>query len=304
MRHDLDAGNQGGLEQLDPRRHRNVSQHPVDPVPHLEIILERLNVDIRRPLLQGFTNDLVDELDHRGLGVIRVQDRRLLLQIAGRWQIPAALQNLVEGFRPHAVTAAQTVQHRPPGSQHPAGLPLPKSRQGLAAQMIKRIETQDGQGLALPRRDRQEPMPERDPGRELFPKRRRNGGNVPRPHRQPQGLPEFLGKHLFVDLTGVQQRIDHGALIRRRRHHRLFTGGQILGAGLLRQLHQGLPQVHRGSTRVSRSGFSPASSFVTKRPSSRTSLPSKKIRPPPCARSCRQTRSQWTCERFPLSASS
>ena len=45
LRHDLDAGDDGGLET--PGRCLDVVQHAVDPVPDLQLVLERLDVNVR-----------------------------------------------------------------------------------------------------------------------------------------------------------------------------------------------------------------------------------------------------------------
>ena len=83
MRHDFDSGDQGSLKQFDPRRNRNIPQNPVDPVSHLKIVLQRLNVNIGRPLLQGFPDNLIHKLNDRSLRIVLVQNGRLLFQIVG-----------------------------------------------------------------------------------------------------------------------------------------------------------------------------------------------------------------------------
>ena len=49
VRHDLDAAGDGGGQV--PRRRDQLVEHPVDPVPHLVLFLERLEVDVRRLVL-------------------------------------------------------------------------------------------------------------------------------------------------------------------------------------------------------------------------------------------------------------
>ena len=83
MRHDFNSGDQGSLKQFDPRRDRNIPQNSVDPVSHLKIVLQRLNVNIGRPLLQSFSDNLIHKLDDRGLRIVLIQNGRLLFQIVG-----------------------------------------------------------------------------------------------------------------------------------------------------------------------------------------------------------------------------
>ena len=63
----LDARHDGRLEALDLRRHRHVLQHAVNAVADAELVLERLEVDVRGPQLDRVPQDLVDEADDRGV---------------------------------------------------------------------------------------------------------------------------------------------------------------------------------------------------------------------------------------------
>ena len=62
-RHHLDARHQQGC---DPRVQRErLAQHPVNPHPHRQRRLERLQMDVRSPRPHGLGNDTVDQPDHR-----------------------------------------------------------------------------------------------------------------------------------------------------------------------------------------------------------------------------------------------
>ncbi len=83
------------------RRHGDLVQDAVDAVADAQIVLERLDVDVRRPLVDRFANDLVDEFDDARLGVIGSDVLRLLALFAivgaGR------SEDLLEGLRADAV---------------------------------------------------------------------------------------------------------------------------------------------------------------------------------------------------------
>ena len=82
-------------------------QHAVDAVADAQVVLERLDVNIGRALLERGAHDLVDEADHGRLGVFLVEDVDFLLQVERRVVDVAALQDRVEGFRADAVAGAQ-----------------------------------------------------------------------------------------------------------------------------------------------------------------------------------------------------
>ncbi len=65
--HDLDTRDDGGLEPDQAGRHRRLVQNTVDPVANTELRLHRFHMNIRRALLHRFPDDLVHELDNRGL---------------------------------------------------------------------------------------------------------------------------------------------------------------------------------------------------------------------------------------------
>ena len=59
----LDARDNRGLETLDLRGHRHFLQQTVDAVADAQLVLERLDVNVRRAQRKRVAEDLVDEAD-------------------------------------------------------------------------------------------------------------------------------------------------------------------------------------------------------------------------------------------------
>src|SRR5439155_12590073 len=66
--HDLDTRHHRGQEA--PRRRVALDQDTVDAVAHPDAVGERLDVDVAGPQADGLGDDQVDQLDHRGVGVL------------------------------------------------------------------------------------------------------------------------------------------------------------------------------------------------------------------------------------------
>src|SRR5205814_477244 len=62
-RHDLDAGDEGGLVTFELRRHGRLVQDAVDAITDAQLVLGGLEMDVRGSVLVGLPDDLVDELD-------------------------------------------------------------------------------------------------------------------------------------------------------------------------------------------------------------------------------------------------
>ncbi len=81
--------------------HGDFVEDAVDAVADAEIVFERLDVDVRRALGDGFADDLVDELDHAGLGiVVRDVERGVLLDAL---EGAVVLEDFLEDIRADAV---------------------------------------------------------------------------------------------------------------------------------------------------------------------------------------------------------
>ena len=114
-RHDLQACDHRALQGFDVLRHCDIQQHTVHPVANAQIFRQRLDMDIRGPLVEGLPDNLVHELDHAGLLVLVLVDYAglvLLLKIV-IVEIPA-LQNLLERVGSNPVETAQTVMNPAP----------------------------------------------------------------------------------------------------------------------------------------------------------------------------------------------
>ncbi len=123
----LDPGNNRRLEPLDLRRHRHVLQHAVNPVANAELLLERLQMDVRSPQLDRIPQHLVDEAD----------DGRLL---RGGVQVGVLLVALIHHHEGRfLVQRAQRIRAHPQPLFH---FPLDGFTGGQ-----HRLERQPGQGL-------------------------------------------------------------------------------------------------------------------------------------------------------------
>ena len=69
VRHHFQAREDRRLKKPKLRRHGNFVEDAVDAVADAQIVFERLDVDVGGALVDGFADDLVHELDDRGLGV-------------------------------------------------------------------------------------------------------------------------------------------------------------------------------------------------------------------------------------------
>ena len=98
-RHDLDARDERGLVALQLRRHRRLVQDAVDAVADAQLVLRRLEMNVRRAVLEGLPDDLVDELDDAGF-LVALGD---FLVLADQQFERLVLGHLVERFGADAV---------------------------------------------------------------------------------------------------------------------------------------------------------------------------------------------------------
>lgn len=101
--HDLDTGNDGGLEFVQLRGNVDLVQHSVDAVPDAQLVFHWLDVNIRRALTVCLGDDLVHELDDGSVGIFRIH---VELGDGGHvivHGIAAVANHLVDGVRADAV---------------------------------------------------------------------------------------------------------------------------------------------------------------------------------------------------------
>jgi len=97
----FDAGHDGRLKPLDLRRDRHVLQHAVNAVTNAQLVLERLEVDIRGAQLDGVAQHLVDEADDGGVFGRAVEVGFLLGMLVHHLERGLLVQG-VKGVRAHA----------------------------------------------------------------------------------------------------------------------------------------------------------------------------------------------------------
>ena len=61
------------MQHAQLRRHGDLMQNSINPITNAQVILERLNMDVRRPFENCLANDLVNEFDYGRFGVVGVQ---------------------------------------------------------------------------------------------------------------------------------------------------------------------------------------------------------------------------------------
>jgi hypothetical protein len=111
--HDLDAGNDGGLEPLQLRRHRGLVQHAVHPVADAQVHFLRLQMNVGRAVLVGFPDDLVHELDHGGF-LVQLAEVLLAQVLLGGDLDAAVLHHAVQGFAPTPYSFLAAFSMSPP----------------------------------------------------------------------------------------------------------------------------------------------------------------------------------------------
>ena len=77
-------------------------QNSVDAITNADIVLERFDVNIGRTLGDRFPDNLINEFNDGGFGIVRV-DVRCGLAFMQDFETPIGLENFIEGFRAHAV---------------------------------------------------------------------------------------------------------------------------------------------------------------------------------------------------------
>ena len=152
-RHDLDARDQRDREVR--RRRLELEQHAVDAVADLEVVLERLEVDVRRLVADRLVEDVVQQLDDRR----RRGHRRLVLEVelaalagdsSGDELLAAASFVLrtgillgrtcrSQGFQRSAVSSATTPFDLEPGRREPMSCSTETAFNGSASATVSAV---------------------------------------------------------------------------------------------------------------------------------------------------------------------
>ena len=77
-------------------------QNSIDAITNTQIVLKRLNVNVRRAFENCFANDLVNEFDHGSLGIVGVQFNRNF-SFLKHFKRAVAFQDFVKCFCTDAV---------------------------------------------------------------------------------------------------------------------------------------------------------------------------------------------------------
>ena len=164
IRHHLHARGDG--ESQMPRWGNHLVQDPVTPNPNLELVLERLKMQVARVILDGQQEDHVEKLaDRRAIGqrfhAGQVQRALPTLQRLGRFgQLHVGLHvgdEALDAFRPRRVVPLQRVDDVGFGRHHGPDIVAQKAPQFVDDRQLLRIAHGDRQRVVL-EADRNNPV--------------------------------------------------------------------------------------------------------------------------------------------------
>ena len=115
-------------------------KHAINAVANPQVLAERLEVDVRRPLLETLSQDRVHKLHDRGLAVLLINDIDLFL-CAADFIFPA-LDEFLERIGTDAIRCFQRFNEPSAGGQHKPHGSRPVLDHGLPAAVVKRIKSQ------------------------------------------------------------------------------------------------------------------------------------------------------------------
>ncbi len=149
--HDFQTGDDGALECFDIFRHRHLDEAAIDAVADAEIGAERLDVDVRGALVEGFADDLVDELDDGGfLIVVIIDDVGFVFAVFEVIVIEiAAFEDLLESIGTHSVETAEGFVEALAGGHAPIDGQGEFLGGGLAGDEVKGIESAEFQAFMI-----------------------------------------------------------------------------------------------------------------------------------------------------------
>ena len=179
-------------------------QDAVNAVTDAQVILQRLDVNIRGAFLQRRTHDLVDEADHGGLRIFLVEDVDLLLQIEGGIIHIAALQDGLEGFRADAITGTESRQNGPSRRHAPSDRLLDFLGDDLPGGKIERVVGQQIEVVVV-KPDRIGLVTKSEPRRKLLAQLVVHGRQRVFPERESVFRTDFPQEFVFGDEALFEQ---------------------------------------------------------------------------------------------------
>ena len=199
------------MQEAQLRRHGHFVQDAVDAVANAQIVLERLDVNVGRALVDRFADDLVDEFYDRRFGVIGVQVGARL-DVLKRFEGAIGLEDFVERFRADAVERFHGAQDLRARDEDPFGGLVEELRGELSPGRVKQIVGREHDRVFLDL-DRQDVMLENETARQD-----EQGGaldllRVDRDHRHAEKPADRAQELWFVDLAGVEDLGGPGAAI-------------------------------------------------------------------------------------------
>ena len=208
VRHDLETRNQRVLQQAHVGRHRHLEKAAVNAVADAQIALQRLYVNVRGALAQGFTEDLVHEVHHGGFFIRLVQDVDLLGHVVAG-EIFAAFQQLFEVFSAHAVALVQGFQHAMTAGDLPVHPLAQLLAHGLPGIQVEGVVGQH-RHIHAAHCDGVQAVTKGQFGREFVVQAAFHGiDRTVRQEGNAEHVAQLLEERLLFHQLGIQQAVDH-----------------------------------------------------------------------------------------------
>ncbi len=213
VRHDLEARDDGSLEEFDLRGNGGFVQDAIGAVADAQVVFERFDVDVGGALVDGGADDLVDEIDDGGLGVFLIELVGFLGELVVELFARATFEDFLECFRTDAVALAQAVEDEFAGGHGPVmGFATERFGDELLAEHVEGVVGQEPDAvLVLP--DGENVVAEGEANGELLPQFGRHFGFGLVPPRQAV-VGGYSGEEsFFVNAGLVENRGDEGTLL-------------------------------------------------------------------------------------------
>ena len=210
-------------------------QDSVDAITNAQIVLQRLDVNIRRAFFQRRTHDLVHETHHRRLGIFLIEDVDLLLQIERSIIDIATFQNRLERFRADAIAGTKRRQNRAPSRHAPRNGLLDFLPDHLPGGEVERIVGQQVE-IVIVEPYRINLIAQSEPCGELLAQLVIHRGQRFLPKGKAVFGAHFAQEFVLRDEALFQQCANGRGLLRKRRIDRLLDRGLVAEARLQGQV--------------------------------------------------------------------